>query len=351
MDIRYLFYNLLRSDYKKIRNYAVRLKEEYGIPERFTYFDMLRCLFKYDTRFLDYFYFRFFDPVSRLDWEKHTNVWDMYLFQKKYNDAGERHIFRDKIAFREKFKDYFSYPFVVLKSEESIPGVISFLRENGLKKIVMKNPLGSEGKGVKVIEIKGNGQYLAYEWGGGVIDDEAGKVLYKLYKDGYTLCESFVEQHEALSRLNPDSVNTVRIVTFVNDFGKVEMWGTLLRIGLRGTVDNFDAGGLSAKIDEESGKVVSPAKSKNPFDMNEYTEHPVSHSAIMGLQIPYWGEVLSMVQCAALEVKGVRTVGWDIAITRTGPTFIEGNDNWDKTLFELITGNYLGEKVKSLLRN
>ena len=152
-----------------------------------------------------------------------------------------------------------------------------------------------------------------------------------------------------LKELNPSTINTIRVVTFVNDAGAVEIWGTLLRIGVRGTVDNFHAGGLSAKIDERTGVVVSPAQVMDPFDTNKYVVHPVSHKAIEGVRIPYWTQVLSMVREAALKVGTVRTVGWDIAITPAGPTFIEGNDNWDKTIFELITGAYLGEKIKSLL--
>ena len=29
---------------------------------------------------------------------------------------------------------------------------------------------------------------------------------------------------------------------------------------------------------------------------------------------------------------GVRSIGWDIAITDSGPCFVEGNDNWEISL-------------------
>ena len=112
MDIRYLFYNLLKSDYRRISEYVAKVEALYGVSKYSIYLDMLNCLFKYNTRFLDYFYFRFFDPQTHKERGLHTNVWDMYLFQKKYNKEEDRDIFRDKVVFRDVFRDYFNYPYL-----------------------------------------------------------------------------------------------------------------------------------------------------------------------------------------------------------------------------------------------
>jgi len=275
----------------------------------------------------------------------------MYLFQKRYNKEEDRYIFRDKVAFRDVFRDYFNYSFVVFKNREDMFKVISFLENNHLRKFVAKEPLGAVGKGVRVltVENRDNITYLKYSYRGTWIEGKMEEVLLSLYNEGFILYESFIEQHEVLNALNFNSINTIRIVSFVKDNGEVELWGALLRIGLYESIDNFDAGGLAARIDKNTGIVISSAKVKDPFDNAEYSFHPITHAAILGIQIPYWSEVISMVKRAALEVKAVRTVGWDIAITKNGPTFIEGNDNWDKTLFELISGEYIGNKIKSLL--
>ncbi|UTA70398.1 sugar-transfer associated ATP-grasp domain-containing protein [Emticicia sp. 21SJ11W-3] len=53
---------------------------------------------------------------------------------------------------------------------------------------------------------------------------------------------------------------------------------------------------------------------------------------------------MTMAKKAALKIPSVRTIGWDIALTPNDPTIIEGNDNWGKTIVELVTGQELQKK-------
>ena len=163
------------------------------------------------------------------------------------------------------------------------------------------------------------------------------------------LYESFINQHLDLSKIYPESINAIRIVTFLNDENNVEIWAALLRMGLNKSVDNFDAGGISAKIDIESGIVIKPAVIKDPFIDEVFEYHPVTKEKILGLQIPYWEKILKLINESSKEIPDVRTVGWDVAITINGPTLIEGNDNWDKTHFELTSGEGLNKRIKSLI--
>ena len=39
----------------------------------------------------------------------------------------------------------------------------------------------------------------------------------------------------------------------------------------------------------------------------------------------------------------IHSIGWDIAITKDGPIFIEGNDNWELSLMQACNGGLKGE--------
>lgn len=43
-------------------------------------------------------------------------------------------------------------------------------------------------------------------------------------------------------------------------------------------------------------------------------------------------EAIEVVIKAHREFHGIRSIGWDVAITENGPCFIEGNDNWEISL-------------------
>jgi hypothetical protein len=61
------------------------------------------------------------------------------------------------------------------------------------------------------------------------------------------------------------------------------------------------------------------------FDGNVYTNHPITKANLVGIEIPYWKEIITMLRKAAAEIPQVGYVGWDIAITSKGPVLIEGN--------------------------
>lgn len=340
INFKYIGYNLLKTDYNKLNQYIKELSQVKKVSKFSIYYDLLKCLFLYDTRLLDYFYFRFFKDST--DRKIHTNVWDMHLFHRKFN-SNKSIIFRDKILFREKFNSYFNYPYFKLTCTEDINLLIRWIIDNKLENIVAKEPLGTVGKGVMVIKIDTSQNRLS------VNGEPLDKFIHKIYKNGFTLFESFIEQHKTLAKIYPKSINTIRIVTFLND-NNVEIWGALLRMGWDKSVDNFDAGGLSAKVNLSNGLVEKGAIVKYPFDNNIYDKHPITNESIKGVIIPNWAEVIKLIQNAALEVKDVRTVGWDVALTVNGPTLIEGNDNWDKTHFELTSEIGLNERIKDLLK-
>lgn len=179
-----------------------------------------------------------------------------------------------------------------------------------------------------------------------VTDFNSGSDLLRyLKRRRLDLLEEYIYQNEQMSRLNPSSVNTVRIMTLVDKEGEVKLLGAILRIGVGKPVDNFDAGGIAAPIDLDSGNVKKYAVSKSIRNRNEYLEHPSSLEKIEGFSIPMWEEIVELVVSACHVMPEVRTVGWDIAVTEDDVLLVEGNDNWCKVLFQRSHGEGARELI------
>lgn len=94
--------------------------------------------------------------------------------------------------------------------------------------------------------------------------------------------------------------------------------------GSTAPVDNLHSGGLFAPIDLETGIISHPGYDKKHV---LHKCHPVSGIPIAGFQIPFWKEVKKLARSLAVEVPQMRYIGWDIAVTETGPLMIEGNNH------------------------
>ncbi len=142
------------------------------------------------------------------------------------------------------------------------------------------------------------------------------------------LLEGYVKQHESVSKFAPNSVNTIRVMTFSYK-GKSEIVLAMMRFG-NGieNVDNFHKGGMGVLVDVETGCLVGNAVDK---DDNIFESHPYSNIKFDGFKIPNWELVKNTCLEAANVSDKIHMVGWDVAVTDKGCTFIEGNRRagWD----------------------
>lgn len=144
---------------------------------------------------------------------------------------------------------------------------------------------------------------------------------------GYLIQER-VEQHPFFAAIAPYTPNTFRVVTFVDPDGEVDIHFTTVRLGRRGsTIDNWDQGGLSVGVDPANGELgLGIFKSTHGADW--VGVHPDSGARFVGQRVPDWDKVRDVCQRAARLTPGLRWIGWDVALSPTGPVLIEGNSDW-----------------------
>jgi hypothetical protein len=221
----------------------------------------------------------------------------------KYNDAARAESVENKIAFCTIFGDFLGRDWLDASAADAADAA-AFLAKHPV--FFAKTPEGMCGSGVRKID-------------GAGADPAA--LQQQLAAEGYTLWEEAIAQHAEMAALCPKAVNTLRMVTLVLEDG-VHLLAALLRMGNGKDVDNLNAGGFAAPVEIESGVIAQPAADKNGI---LYETHPFSGKAILGFRVPFWAECRALVERAALVEPTVRYIGWDVAVTATGPLLVEAN--------------------------
>jgi len=117
--------------------------------------------------------------------------------------------------------------------------------------------------------------------------------------------------------------------------------------------DNFEhgaSGNLLGAVDVATGKVLrviagtGRKQTTNPG-------HPRTGRGIVGFQIPYWGDLLALVENAQKAFPGFICPGWDIALCEDGPKVLEVNFFGDIDLSQhAYRVGFLDETFLSLMR-
>jgi hypothetical protein len=110
----------------------------------------------------------------------------------------------------------------------------------------------------------------------------------------------------------PDAFATVRAVTYMHD-RRSTLMAALLKIVVEGNVvDNFGhgtTGNLLAPLDPLTGTLTAVRGSRSRtfpviFDLDT---HPTTENRLVGVQVPRWSDVLSLVHRAQACFAGLRT--------------------------------------------
>lgn len=268
------------------------------------FLDMIWCGFRYGAGYVDYDVIGFY-KLNSVQRKTMLTRGINNKFVKSLNNKDYWHIFNNKNEFNEKFSKFVTrdwiYPVSSKKSEFQ-----EFIKKHEV--FIAKPNDGLCGKGIEKINVS--------DW------KNTDELYNHLVENKLELLEEVIIQHKDMDKLNPSSVNTTRMVSVMNDKGEVTILATFLRIGNGKCVDNFNSGGMVAKVDTKTGIILEEATDKNGI---LYKKHPTSGVTIEGFQIPCWEEAKNLVVEAAKMSENVRYVGWDVAMTENGPTLIEGN--------------------------
>ena len=192
-------------------------------------------------------------------------------------------------------------------------------------------------------------------WGQGVelIKTENGMIpklncsiqdLFKKYKRSFIIQERF-EQHADIARLNPTSLNTMRVMSYRRGNEVVIMYA-VIRIGRKDQViDNETAGGIKADIDLSTGRIKGVAFGSPTEPLMPKTD---VGTVLDGYQMPCFQQVLDLVEKMHLRLPYFNLIGWDMSVDKDGnPALIEWNRAAE--LSQVAHGPAFGEYTEEIL--
>ena len=284
--------------------------------------DMIYSLHRFGVSFQEYFMFKFYN-LNTLGRISFSNLKLHYGYSQLANLSSVRDLFEDKGKLYEKLKSFYKRDLLVVYDTQQENELSAFLARHS--EFIYKPYKGHSGIGIKVF----------HSYSGGVIK--------QMLDSGPFVIEELIVQANEMAILHQQSINTVRLVTFVVD-GEVHIVGGAVRMGLgKSNVDNAGSGGIFASLDIYGGFVNSMAVDCNG---NHYSVHPDTHCKIVGFDIPQWREAIELVKEVALVIKSAVVVAWDLAYSTKGWLIVEGNDVGDDYLLQAplnkgINDNYV----------
>lgn len=304
VKIKYYFRRLKALDYKNMWKTAGTISKKTKRFRIVILFDMLLCSVLYQAGYTEYEEYEFY-LLNRKERETYMTTGLAHQIIMKYNRSDMRHKFSNKDEFNRVFRDFIGRDFLDIRT--STPEDLEKFM-NKYQAVMAKKTDAMMGDGVERIDYK---------------DVKDFKVLHtKLSNQGQYLIEEYFIQHEEMSALYPESVNTLRMITFF-DGKDVHVLEGVLKIGNGSALDNFAAGGMYTLLDEK-GVAQYAAFDKNT---DVHTKHPVTGKDIIGFQVPLYDLLIETLDRAARVVPEIQYVGWDVAIGQNSIAIIEGNYN------------------------
>ena len=194
----YLGYYLKKLDRPLFFKFLNHVSQKEGTSKFRLVTDAIQSTIAYNISLLEYFQFHFYqkDKQERRKW---AGTGTMFEYQKKMNPPDKRHILDDKVLFKEKYKDLLvNTPYSVEDLQQSE----NLKKLKAHQQIVLKESRGKCGLGTRFINSD---------------SPEAENLVGFMHREGYDLAEPYIQQHPDLHKLSPSGVNTVRIITQLDE--------------------------------------------------------------------------------------------------------------------------------------
>ncbi len=247
----------------------------------------------------------------------------------KTNDDWK--ILKDKYESYLVFKPWYKRDVILVKSGDGPAAFEEFAAKH--PRFLTKPLDAAKGRGIALADLSIDGR-------------NAKEYFDREIKGRNCVAEEAIEQSPETAKFHPESVNTVRVVTWF-DGEEVKRVFSVFRMGIGGSfVDNAGAGGIICAVDENTGIILTPAMKESA--KGEYDSHPDTGEKITGAQLPAWDELCALLDEAARALPDQKWIGWDLAYSRSGWVIVEANQSPAFTGVQMCTGKGVRDKAERI---
>lgn len=297
--------------WKSSKEIACHFGAEGIVPRLRIYFDMLLCMFRYGASDENYLSFEFY--MKKHAYRDRFITWRRNMRIMKKTPQEIISLFLDKIQFNNRFAKYVGRSWLDCSKADS-EAIMAFIKQ--YQSVILKPTDSACGVGIRKISCEQLGDLK--------LSDIAGH--------SYIL-EEAIENCADIAKLNPSSLNTLRVVTATDDKGLPHIITIVLRMGVGDNItDNAHQGGIACCVNSLTGALSVVGRT---FKDEKYYSHPTTHFEFKNCIIPNIENVKRFVIELASEEPSARLVGWDIVLTKSGIEVLEANIPPGEDLTEL----------------
>lgn len=171
--------------------------------------------------------------------------------------------------------------------------------------------------------------------------------LISKYKTDLVIQKALTQSKE-MCKLCETSVNTIRVLSFLNKSGEVEVLSTIVRMGINGAkVDNASSGGITCGI-TNNGQLKDIAYSAKG---QLYQSNPNNGRKFSEVIVPKYNEILKTAKSLHKDIPHFRLVSWDFALDENDEIIlIEANMKYGELDFhQLNNGPVFGDATERIM--
>ena len=299
-----------------------------GIGRSYVVRDMVYSLHRFGADFRDYWNYDFLH-LSAIGRERFVVDKLRYGYSDILCDPNDVKLAANKYECYKRFSSYYKRQVVGCLRVDDLQQFLLFA--HGYHTFIYKPLDAACGKGVKKVLLA---------------NAKAESFFRNNIAQGPFIAEQLIEQHDSMACLHPQSVNTVRVLTFALR-NRVEIIAASLRMGVGDSVaDNAGNGGVFASIDIKNGIVISKACN---YRGAKYIKHPDTKVTILGFQVPAWDELAKIAKQVAQKLEKTAMVSWDFAYSTDGWVLVEANTGGDWIILQAPQNKPLKRNLYELI--